>query len=401
MSCRSRRRHPLSWMPIRSASPGKRIALGCMVAFLTTVLPVGSIRLYAEPPIPGGREVRVWVDSLRTEGLALSREEFQRLHEDSFCVVDRAGSPAGRYEDVLGAVDRKQDDLQSRYRTDSELKNPDEIVSLAQCYIEAIVYEILFPLWVGIEWDFSGVPGKVPRPGQPVACGHLLQKLLTDAGFTVQKRAGTWLAYLAPEDFIQSIQGSGPEDYRNWSRTAEYLEERGPGLYFFGIEAEWGHVLMGRYLESGKLWLLHSGPHPRGANVNIDDGERYLTEFQGWQHIWVARLDGALAVKWPLCGYGLEDPGTRLGARFMKLSELKKRLTDLESNLNTIPVIDLCVFDTPDPLVGILVQKLGVPAQDFIPVRVVSHHMRLLGVLVEREDKSDLILVGYDDTMGG
>ena len=285
-------------MLIKPTSLGRWIKHGRLVIILTTVLSVGSTRSDAETPFPGSQEVRVWVDSLRTEGIVLSHGDFQRLHEDPFCVVDRVGSPSGRYGEILNILDRKQSELQARYRAVCGLEDRSEIIALTRRYLEAIIYEILFPLWVGVDWDFFGVPGKAPSSRKPVACGHLLEKLLADAGFVVQKRAGTRLAYLAPKDFIQSVQGSEPKDHRDWASAADYLREHGPGLYFFGLEAGWGHVLMGRYLEPGKLWLLHSGPHPRGTSVSIDNGEHYLTEFERWQHIWVTGLNAALTVKW-------------------------------------------------------------------------------------------------------
>ena len=162
----------------------------------------------------------------------------------------------------------------------------------------------------------------------------------------------------------------------------------------------------------------------------------------------------------------------------MELSTLKQLLTDIEAELDTHPVIDLCDFDTPggklavsaterlrhscrrgkvwkstamltalknaqyglderharsrggadgvflldrgfrppnemmrkifdrfldkpDPLVSVLAARFGVQADELIPVRVVSHHMRLLGVFVARTDVSRLALVDYDDTKGG
>ncbi|WP_035604749.1 hypothetical protein [Haloferula sp. BvORR071] len=55
-------------------------------------------------------------------------------------------------------------------------------------------------------------------------------------------------------------------------------------------------------------------------------------------------------------------------------------------------------LDKPDPLAGILSAKFGVAIGDFVAVRIVSHHMRLLGVMVKREGISNLALVDYDDT---
>ena len=58
-------------------------------------------------------------------------------------------------------------------------------------------------------------------------------------------------------------------------------------------------------------------------------------------------------------------------------------------------------LDKPDPLVAVIAARFAVRAEDLVAVRVVSHHMRLLGVLVEREPATHLVLVDYDDTKGG
>lgn len=55
-------------------------------------------------------------------------------------------------------------------------------------------------------------------------------------------------------------------------------------------------------------------------------------------------------------------------------------------------------LDRPDPLVGAIADALGVRAAELVAVRVVSHHMRLLGVLIDRGEASQLVLVDYDDT---
>jgi hypothetical protein len=55
-------------------------------------------------------------------------------------------------------------------------------------------------------------------------------------------------------------------------------------------------------------------------------------------------------------------------------------------------------LDKPDPLVAVIRARLSASAGELVPVRVVSHHMRLLGVLVERAGGGQLTLVDYDDT---
>ena len=53
-------------------------------------------------------------------------------------------------------------------------------------------------------------------------------------------------------------------------------------------------------------------------------------------------------------------------------------------------------IDKPDPLVPALVRQFGAPLEEWIPVRLVSHHLRLLGVLVRAQDRCCLILVDHD-----
>lgn len=151
---------------------------------------------------------------------------------------------------------------------------------------------------MGGDWDFNSVPGKKPDLNKPVTCGHFVQKILTDVGFNIRRRGSTWLAYLAPEDFINSFHGDNTIDYSNWNNMINKMTKDGPGLYLIGLEGGWGHVLFGKYQGGKKLLLMHAGQHPKGARVNYDDGKTYLTEFNYWQHIWIKRVDEDLVKKW-------------------------------------------------------------------------------------------------------
>lgn len=53
-------------------------------------------------------------------------------------------------------------------------------------------------------------------------------------------------------------------------------------------------------------------------------------------------------------------------------------------------------LDRPDSGVGAVAAALGVSAADLLPVRLVSHHMRLLGVLARLPDADWLVLVDCD-----
>ncbi len=53
-------------------------------------------------------------------------------------------------------------------------------------------------------------------------------------------------------------------------------------------------------------------------------------------------------------------------------------------------------LDRPDSGAEAVAELLGVELADLLPVRLVSHHLRLLGVLARREDGDWLVLVDCD-----
>ncbi len=55
-------------------------------------------------------------------------------------------------------------------------------------------------------------------------------------------------------------------------------------------------------------------------------------------------------------------------------------------------------LDKPDALVEEICGRFDDRPETMLPVRVVSHHMRLLGVLLARAEQAQLILVDYDDS---
>jgi hypothetical protein len=54
-------------------------------------------------------------------------------------------------------------------------------------------------------------------------------------------------------------------------------------------------------------------------------------------------------------------------------------------------------LDLPGSGAGDVAGDLGVEVEDLIPVRLVSHHLRLIGVLCRSSDDDILVLVDYDD----
>lgn len=62
------------------------------------------------------------------------------------------------------------------------------------------------------------------------------------------------------------------------------------------------------------------------------------------------------------------------------------------------PVLSAQQFlDKPDPFVATLERELGSSSKVWVPVRLVSHHMRLLGVLDRPGGTDRLVLVDNDD----
>jgi len=55
-------------------------------------------------------------------------------------------------------------------------------------------------------------------------------------------------------------------------------------------------------------------------------------------------------------------------------------------------------LDKPGSGAEAIAKALKTPLDDLIPVRLVSHHMRLLGLLKTSKDGDTLVLVDYDDT---
>ena len=53
-------------------------------------------------------------------------------------------------------------------------------------------------------------------------------------------------------------------------------------------------------------------------------------------------------------------------------------------------------LDSPRPDAAEIASRLGVPLSDLHAVRLVSHHMRLLGVLARKPEADWLVLVDLD-----
>lgn len=55
-------------------------------------------------------------------------------------------------------------------------------------------------------------------------------------------------------------------------------------------------------------------------------------------------------------------------------------------------------LDKPDPLVAVIEERYCVSPGAMLPVRIVSHHMRLLGVFIDAGEDARIVLIDFDYT---
>ena len=76
----------------------------------------------------------------------------------------------------------------------------------------------------------------------------------------------------------------------------------------------------------------------------------------------------------------------------MKLTEAKERLKAIEMMCKLFDRF----LDKADSGAEAVAKALGVPLWELLPVRLVSHQLRLLGVLARKKDGDWLVLVDCD-----
>jgi len=239
-----------------------------------------------------------WLSNLRQKGLILKEDILDQLKSDPTGNIELRSEIAKKYHLLLKAISARKQEFKIHYQQASD-KEKHQIINNVQALLSLIITKVLTPLWMGGPWDFNGVPGKKPDINKPVACGHFVQKILENAGFNIVKNQGTWLAYLSQSDVIRTLVDSEPKQYTTWDSVEAELKKQGLGVYVFGLECGWGHVLFGSFEEPEKLLLIHAGPHFNGASVNYDDGKKYITSLCG-EKIWFSKIDVTLAKKWLL-----------------------------------------------------------------------------------------------------
>jgi len=247
--------------------------------------------------ISGSQEDK-WLDSLKIRGIALENSILEQLKDNPTGFKKLRHSISKKYSVLLGEIQTKRKSLSTLYQK-SDNQSRERIVSESEKILMTIIVKLITPLWVGGEWDFNGVPGKKPDLSKPVACGHFVQKVLSDSGFNIKRNKGTWLGYLSPKNFVKSFIEIEPKQHTTWESVFAEIQNQGKGLYLLGLECGWGHVLLGRYFGKKELLLIHSGPHPGGASVNYDDGKSYISGFCG-EKIWIVKIGHELIEKWLL-----------------------------------------------------------------------------------------------------
>lgn len=238
-----------------------------------------------------------WIKGIPDSNLVFTDRQISELYQYPLLFKNKKEYIASKYQSLIQIISNKKQDLKDLFaKYDSTQK--ENVLILSENVLAAAIEKLLIPAWIGAPWDFDGVPGKTPDLKKPVACGHFVQKILTDAGFNIKKNRSTWLAYVTPEHIVQSIIEKQPIDYKNWSNLVKKMQQDGPGLYILALKGEWEHIVFAHYFDKENVLIMHAGPHPRGASINYDDGRYYLTEYMDWKHIWATKLNNEIVKKW-------------------------------------------------------------------------------------------------------
>ena len=267
---------------------------------LLNILLLSPLLLFSEVKV---NEVNLWLTKLEKSKLKIPDSQINDLiHKDPNLITKEKKLAIKKYNQLLTEIEKKRVSLAKKYKNVKKKQQEKiKILKIADEYISSIIEKLLFPLWAGGDWEFDGVPKKIPDPDRPVACGHFVQKILSDTGFNIKKNGTTWLAYLSPINLVKTFSKSQNKviDFKNWKNLKKnLLDIKGSGIYIFGLECGSGHVLLGRYnKKKGKLLFMHSGPHPDGASVNYDDGKSYIEDYCG-NKIWANKFDESIIEKW-------------------------------------------------------------------------------------------------------
>ncbi|MBX2802395.1 MAG: hypothetical protein KTR31_32245, partial [Myxococcales bacterium] len=125
-------------------------------------------------------------------------------------------------------------------------------VELAEPALRGAIVDLI-EAWYGTPWDFYGtaaVPGD-----DPIACGHFVAGVLSDAGLEVERRR---LGQQAAEHIIQTVTSEASiRRYRSEPvRTiVADVQQSGPGIYIVGLDHHVGFLV---HHDDGVVGFCHS-----------------------------------------------------------------------------------------------------------------------------------------------
>lgn len=259
-------------------------------AFLLPLIGCEEPQTTAPVPDP----VATWVDSLHEEGISLDRQEARNLRRMPWSYREEREQLYQHYDQLVTAIDQERDRLREAMQRDTT----DSTRNLAQETLVTVIADLVAPMWLWNPWSVNGVPGDRPDFNHPTGCSHYVQRVLTDAGFNIQRSGTTWLAYLGPEQLVETFAGHPTEDLGGGVGIVERVREQGPGIYVAGVDDPWGHVGLIYYDGENDPGLYHAGPHFKGETVHYDDARAWMTAFEPFHHGWVVKIDDLLLDAW-------------------------------------------------------------------------------------------------------
>ncbi len=236
-----------------------------------------------------------WLDLLGKNGLILTEDEIDSVKQNKIALWERRSAIISRYNAILQAISRRQSSLQNAFKKASNTYEKEQIVRSAQETIEASFGQLLFPLWVGGEWDFNGF-ASTPHKGV-IACGWYLERLLIATGFQVVKRDGIRLSYLAEDEMIRSYAGRDLPKMQTQEEFFSHVQSQGFGIYLVGLSKGWGHTLFLEYSPDSSMTFCHSGFSLNGVGVSYDDANAWLDCYQPDSMV-VVKIDRSFALRW-------------------------------------------------------------------------------------------------------
>ncbi|MBD3166396.1 hypothetical protein GF324_07350 [bacterium] len=278
--------------PVSFQSPSVRrlVSLFLLQMVCLTVLPGCARAETTYHPV-----VEEWLETMRSDGLALSTAERTAVENAPRAAHPRRDALLERYPDILAAVEAFRNTHKQGFEHLSGSERAERL-RIAEDAIRAILTEVLWPLWSGGAWTINGT-AQIPQSGS-IACGHYVQRLMTASGFQVESRPGLHMAHLASDEQVWSWGGVHRENLGGWDGLERFVAHEGHGVYIVGMSADWGHVMFLHAQRGRPPQLNHAGPSPGGANVTYDRAEPYVKRFLRPYLVHAVKLDSVFARKW-------------------------------------------------------------------------------------------------------